>query len=101
MRALAPAIVLIAIAALAVPAGASARIPIRVGIGDQSAAMFDQPLFQQTKFKRVRYLVPWNVMDDASVRLTARAYVQRARAARMDLLIHVSTDNYTIKQAHL
>jgi hypothetical protein len=82
-------------------ATASARIPIRVGIGDQNVAMFDQPAFQRAKFERVRYLVPWNVMDNAPVRLTARAFVQRARAAGMQVLLHVSTDDYRIKKARL
>jgi hypothetical protein len=84
-----------------VPGAAQARTSIRVGIGDQSASMFDQSAFQRAKFKRVRYLVPWNVMDDASQRLTARAYVERARAAGTQLLLHVSTDDYRIKQARL
>jgi hypothetical protein len=101
MRTLASTAVLIAVAILALAPGASARIPIRVGIGDQSTAMFDQSPFQQAKFKRVRYVVPWNVMDNTPVRLTARAFVQRARAAHMDVLVHVSTDDYTIKQARL
>src|SRR4051812_49097404 len=85
----------------ALPAAAPARIPIRVGIGDQQIAMFDHPDFQRAKFKRVRYLVAWNVMDNAGQRLAARAYVQRARAAGMQVLLHVSTDDYRIKQAKL
>src|SRR3954447_1125551 len=93
---------LLALVALAtVPAAASARNPIRVGIGDQQAAMFDNPNFQRAKFKRVRYLVAWNVMDNPGQRLSARAYVQRARAAGMQVLLHVSTDDYTIKKAKL
>src|SRR4051812_20753007 len=93
---------LLALVALAiVPAAASARNPIRVGIGDQQAAMFDNPSFQRAKFKRVRYLVAWNVMDNAGQRLSARAYVKRARAAGMQVLLHVSTDDYTIKKAKL
>src|SRR5689334_17305710 len=85
----------------ALPASAPARSPIRVGIGDQQVAMFDNRDFQRAKFKRVRYLVAWNVMDNAEQRLAARAYVQRARAAGMQILLHVSTDDYTIKRARL
>jgi hypothetical protein len=93
---------LVLIAAVLLSAStASARIPIRVGIGDQSAAMFDQSAFQRARFARVRYLVPWNVMDNAPVRLGARAYVQRARAAGMQVLVHISTDDYRIKRARL
>src|SRR3954465_12606703 len=95
-------VLLLALVVLAaVPAVASARNPIRVGIGDQQAATFDNRDFQRAKFKRVRYLVAWNVMDDAGPRLAARAYVQRARAAGMQVLLHVSTDDYTIKKAKL
>jgi len=90
------------LAALAlVPTTASARIPIRVGIGDQQVAMFDSPAFQRAKLERVRYVIAWNAMDDAAQRLTARAYVLRARAEGMQVLLHVSTDDYTIKQAKL
>lgn len=90
-----------ALAALT-PTGASAsRIPIRVGIGDQSAAMFDHPAFQAMKLERVRYLFPWNGMDDDRARLAARAYVKRARAAGVSVLIHLTTDDYAIKKAHL
>jgi hypothetical protein len=86
---------------LAAPTVASARVAIRVGIGNQSAAMFDQSAFQRAKFKRVRYIVPWNVMDNVPLRLTARAFVQRARAADMDVLVHVSTDDFAIRKAKL
>jgi hypothetical protein len=82
-------------------ATAAARTPIRVGIGDQNIAMFDQSAFQRAQFEHVRFLVAWNVMDDAPQRLTARAYVQRARADHMRVLLHVSTDDYGIKQARL
>ena len=41
--------------------------------------MFDQPAFQRAKFRRVRYFVAWNAMDDDAPRLAARAFVKRAR----------------------
>jgi hypothetical protein len=91
-----------AAAALVVaPAPATARTAIRVGISDEQAAMFTQPAFQRAKFKRVRYFVPWNAMDSDTQRLRARAYVLAARAQGIQVLLHVSTDDYTIKQAHL
>jgi hypothetical protein len=99
MRSLASVAVIAAVMASA--STAAARIPIRVGIGDQNAAMFDQSAFQRARFARVRYLVRWNVMDNAPVRLAARAYVQRARAAGMQVLVDVSTDDYRIKRARL
>jgi hypothetical protein len=82
-------------------ATAAARTAIRVGIGDQNIAMFDQSAFRRAQFEHVRFLVAWNVMDDAPQRLAARAYVQRARADHMRVLLHVSTDDYRIKKARL
>src|SRR3954468_12495534 len=96
------ALVLLLVAtSLLVPAAAQARIPIRVGIGDQSITMFDQPAFQRAKFERVRFFVPWNIMDNPAQVSVATQYVQAARAHGFSILLHVSTDNYTIKKAKL
>jgi hypothetical protein len=92
---------MILLAALALPSAASAKIPIRVGIGDQQSAMFDQSAFQRAKFKRVRYFIAWNAMDNAGQRLAARAYVQRARRARIQVFLHISSDDLRIKRARL
>jgi hypothetical protein len=90
------------IAALAlVPATADARVGIRIGIGDQQATIFDQPAFQRAKFKRVRYFIPWNAMDNSGQRLAARAYVQRARRDGFQVFLHVSSDDLRIKKAKL
>jgi hypothetical protein len=89
----------LALAALPAPAGAA--VGVRVGIGDQHVSIFDDPLFQARKFKRVRYFIPWNAMDDETDRLAARAYVQRARKDGFDVLLHISTDDLRIKRAHL
>ena len=87
---------------LLVPAGvADARTSIRVGIGDQQIAMFDNSYFQQAKFKRVRYFIPWNAMDHADQRLAARAFVQRARRSGFSVFLHISSDDLRIKKAHL
>jgi hypothetical protein len=92
----------IAAALALLPATASAqKINIRVGIGDQQASMFDQPLFQARKFERVRYFVPWNVMRDEDQRLAAREYVKRARRDGIDVLLHISSDDLRIKRARL
>jgi hypothetical protein len=91
---------LLAACALA-PAAASAKVNVRVGIGDQQASIFDSPLFQAAKFKRVRYFVPWNVMDDDAQREAAREYVRKARANGMQVLLHVSSDDLRIKRAKL
>ncbi len=89
------------VAVAAVPAAADARIPIRVGIGDQSALIFGQPAFQRAKFERVRYFIPWNAIDDADALARADTYVRTARASGYSVLLHVSTDDLAIKQAKL
>jgi hypothetical protein len=94
-------LVALTLALLAAPAAAGARIPIRVGIGDQGTAMFDQPAFQRAQFARTRYFVPWNAMDSTVQRLRARQYVLTARAHGLQVLLHVSTDDLRIKRAHL
>ena len=83
------------------PAGAQARTSVRIGIGDQQAAMFDQPAFQRAKFRRVRYFIAWNAMDNAPARLAARAFVQRARRDGFSVLLHVSSDDLRIRKAKL
>src|SRR5687768_8928727 len=83
------------------PATASAQTSIRVGIGDQQVAMFDNPYFKSANFKRTRYFIPWNAMDNAQQRLAARAYVLRARQSGISVFLHISSDDLRIKQARL
>jgi hypothetical protein len=95
-------LLLCAVALLALaPAGASARVNVRVGIGDQQVAVFDQPAFQRANFKIVRYFVPWNVMSDKAQRTAARTYIQRARKDGFQVLLHISSDDLRIKRAKL
>jgi hypothetical protein len=101
-----PRLALLMLAALAasvilVPGVAQARTGVRIGIGDQQVSMFDQPAFQRAKFKRVRYFIAWNAMDDAPARLAARAFVQRARRDGFSVLLHVSSDDLRIRKARL
>jgi hypothetical protein len=101
-----PRLALLLLAALAaslvlVPGAAQARTSVRVGVGDQQISMFDQPAFQRAKFKRVRYFIAWNAMDDDAARLAATAFVQRARRDGFSVLLHVSSDNLAIKKAKL
>lgn len=95
-----PLLVLSLLLVLPAAAGA-ARIPIRVGIGDQQPSMFDQSAFQRAEFKRVRYFIAFNAMDDTGRRLAARAFVQRARRDGFQVLLHISSDNLEIKRATL
>ncbi len=99
VRRLLPALILLG---LAVPPAAQAgKVPIRVGISDQSATMFAQPAFVQLGVKRVRYFIPWNAMGDRGQRLRARTYVRTARADGVQVLLHLSTDDFRIKKGKL
>jgi hypothetical protein len=78
-------------ATVLLPAAASARSSVRVGIGDQSPGMFSSPHFQQLGVKRTRYFVPADVMRDGVEREKARAFVIAARNAGVSTLLHIST----------
>jgi|tagenome__1003787_1003787.scaffolds.fasta_scaffold20817931_2 hypothetical protein len=73
-----------ALAALVLCAPASANY--RVGLSEQSAATFDQPLWQGLKLKRVRYIVPWDFYkgEDAA---TVSTFMNSARAHRQEVLV--------------
>src|SRR5688572_28990299 len=77
---------------------AAARSSVRVGIADQSPAMFDSPWLQQLKIKRTRYFVPSDVMQDSAERAKARAFVEAARRARVSTLLHISTTDLRQKR---
>jgi hypothetical protein len=82
---------LLALLTLAPASVAAARSPVRVGVSDQSPAMFASPYFQQLKIKRTRYFVASDVMQDPVERAKARAFVTAARAAGVSTLVHIST----------
>ena len=91
-----------AVAALAlVPSAAEARINIRVGIGDQQAGMFDNPWFKRAKFKRVRYFIPWNAVDNGGQLGAADWYVRRARMSGARVFLHISSHDLRIRAASL
>ena len=75
--------------------------PIRVGIGDQSAAMFGSPLFAPLGIKRTRYFVRSNLMQDRDERLKARRYVKAARAAGVSTLLHISATDLRADRGRL
>ena len=75
---------LAALAALVLCAPASANY--RVGLSEQSAATFDQPLWQGLKLKRVRYIVPWDFYkgDGAS---EVSTFMNAAHAHNQEVLV--------------
>ena len=92
--------IVLTVAAIA-PAPAAARSTIRVGVADQSPAMFASPHWRALNVKRTRYFVPTDVMQDVPERLRARAYVLAARAAGISTLLHISTSDLRSKQGRL
>jgi hypothetical protein len=65
----------------------SAEAKYRVAVGDQSAAMFDSARWQSLMLKRTRYLVPWDWNKSAGQAAEATAYMNRARAAGVQVLV--------------
>jgi hypothetical protein len=88
----------LAVIVLVPAAPAAGRSSIRVGVADQSPAMFDSPYFKQLKTKRTRYFVPSDVMRDAGERARARAFVLAARANGISTLLHISTTDLRSKR---
>jgi len=72
------------IAVLAVPAGASAYT---LGISDQQAATFTNPLFAPLKIKSARYITPYDVMDSPADKAQLDAWLSAARAAHQKILV--------------
>lgn len=88
----------LALIALVPAAPASARSAIRVGLADQSPAMFDSPYFKQLNVKRTRYFVPSDVMQDSAERAKATAFVAAARRNGVSTLLHISTTDLRDKR---
>src|SRR3954468_22606723 len=77
-------IVLAALAALVLCAPASANY--RVGLSEQDARTFDQPLWQGLKLKRVRYIVPWDFYKSGGIP-EATTFMNAARAHKQEVLV--------------
>ena len=72
------------IALLAIPAGASAYT---LGVSDQQASTFTNPLFAPLKFKAARYIAPYDVMESPSDKAQWDAWYSAATAAHQKVLI--------------
>jgi hypothetical protein len=70
--------------ALAVPAGASAAT---VGVSDQQAGTFTNPLFAPLKMKEARYIAPYDVMSHPEELQQMDAWIKAARGAHQKILI--------------
>src|SRR3978361_934626 len=85
-RLILPIAVLLA-ALLAVPA---AQAKVRVGLSEQSPAMFDQPNWAQLKLKRVRYILPWDYAKSAGNHAEVTGFMNAARAHKQEVLVTFS-----------
>jgi hypothetical protein len=71
-------------ALLAVPA---AQAKVRVGLSEQSPAMFSQSNWSKLKLKRVRYIVSWDWAKREFERAEVTGFMTSARAARQEVLV--------------
>jgi hypothetical protein len=71
-------------AAALVPAGASA---VTVGISDQQAATFTNPLYAPLKLKVARYIAPYDVLKEPSEKVKLDSWIHNAKAAKQTMLI--------------
>jgi hypothetical protein len=79
----------------------AARTPIAVGLGDQTAAMFDASAYKALKLKKTRYFIPWNARSDAAELARADAFVAAAKRAHVSVLLHISSDTLVRRKAKL
>ncbi len=78
---------------LTVPAGASAKTNVAVGIGDQSPRMFADANWKALNLKKTRYFIEWNAIDQPGEIQKADDFVAAARSAKVSVLMHISTDD--------
>jgi len=88
-------------ALLLVPATASAKTHVAVGLGDQHASTFSAPAFRALHVKKARYFIRWDAAKVPSALSAADAYVREARAAGVKVLLHISTNNFAHGRAKL
>ena len=88
-------------ALMLVPAAASARTHVAVGMGDQHASTFSARAFRALHIKKARYFIRWDAARVPSALAEADAYVRAARAAHVRVLLHFSTNTFVHKRAKL
>jgi hypothetical protein len=81
-RFIVPLALLIAIA-VAAPANAA----YKVGLSEQSPGLFADSAWQSLKLKRLRYIVPWDVLKDPNQAAAADQFLQAAIANKQDILL--------------
>jgi hypothetical protein len=66
---------------------ASASSSATVGISDQQAATFTNPLYKPLKLKVARYIAPYDVLDEPDQKAAWESWLKAARGAHQKILI--------------
>src|SRR3954466_13466613 len=101
MRRLRTLMILVVLAMAAVPAAAEARTNVRVGIADQNAAMFNAARYRSLHLKITRYFIRWDAKNVPGDIAAADNFVRTARKRHVRVLMHISTNTFVEKAAHL
>jgi hypothetical protein len=72
---------------LAAVAAAPVHAAPIIGIGEQKAAMFDDPLYQRLNLHHARYIAPWDALNDDRQREKLDAWMAAARATNTRVLL--------------
>jgi hypothetical protein len=88
---------LVLLAALALPAGAGAKLV--VGISDQNASTFSDPLYRAAKLTVARYVLPYDVAKDPAQAARFEAWLSAARAAHQKVLVSFEHSRLSRKAA--
>jgi hypothetical protein len=96
LRLLAPLALLAVL--LAVPASGQAYT---LGVSDQQASTFTNPLFAPLKFKAARFITPYDVMDSPTDLAATQAWISAAQAAHQRVLITFERSHRAGRERHL
>jgi hypothetical protein len=79
------ALLVTALLSIALPASASASAT--VGISDQQASTFSNPLFSGLKLKVARVIVPYDVVSDSAQNKSFKAWLKAAKSKHQTVLV--------------
>src|SRR4051794_1733492 len=72
-----------------------------LGVSDQHASTFTNPLFAPLKFKAARYIAPYDVMESPSDLSAAQAWISAAQASKQRVLIAFEHSHRSGRERHL
>jgi hypothetical protein len=82
-----PRLLLMTLLVVSLVGSPTADAGYRVGVGEQSAAMFASAAWEEIGVEHVRYLVPWDWAASQSQQAEVDAYMAAARADAQDVLV--------------